>query len=233
MISLPALLTAFSTFFAPAAATAPAAKPAPAAATTSAAKADVKALVAKVQQFYDSTKDLKAHFDQQVESSIGSVKKASGDVLLKKGGKMRWDYTKPEKKLMVADGTTLWVFEPEEQQAFKQDLRGSTMPLSVAVLTGEAKLASEFDITAADAAAATVADGEAAIQLAPKNPTGAYHHLVFVVDTTSGQVKQTIIVDHQGGKNRMTFSSYELNKGVDDGKFKFSPPSGTKVIQPK
>ncbi len=225
MVSIGALLTVFSTFLAPAAAAAPVA------AAGKPDAAQVKALVGKVQHFYDSTKDLKAHFDQQIESSIGSVKKASGDVWLKKGGKMRWDYSKPEKKLMVADGQTLWVYEPEDQQAFKQDLRGSTMPLSVSVLIGEAKLAAEFDITATELAG--IADGEAALQLAPKAPTTAYHHLVFVVDAATGQVKQTIIFDHQGGKNRMSFSAFELNKGVDDHRFKFSPPSGTKIISPK
>lgn len=227
MLSLGSLLTIFSTFLAPAAAVAP---PPPAVAAKLDA-AQTKALVAKVQQFYDSTKDLRAHFDQQIESSIGAVKKASGDMLLKKGGKMRWDYTKPEKKLMVADGTTLWVHEPEDQQAFKQELRGSTMPLSVAVLIGEAKLAAEFDIVPAEKI--TVADGEAALQLSPKAPSSAYHHLVFVVDASTGQVKQTIIFDHQGGKNRMTFSAFELNKGIEDARFKFSPPAGTKIIQPK
>lgn len=192
--------------------------------------AQVKDLVSKIQRFYDTTKDLHAKFEQQIESSIGSTKRASGDVWLKKGGKMRWDYAKPEKKLMVADGTTLWVHEPEDSQAFKQDLRGSTMPLSVSVLIGEGKLDKEFDIVGSDV---PVAAGEAALQLTPRQPTGAFRYLVFVVDAASGQVKQTIIVDQQGGKNRMTFSAVETNKGVEDSKFRFSPPSGTKIIQPK
>lgn len=227
MLSFGSLLLLASSFAAPAVATAP-------------DVVQVKALVARVQQFYDSTRDLHAHFDQQIESSMGSVKRASGDVWLKKGGKMRWDYQKPEKKLMVADGQMLWVYEPEDQQAFKQDMRGSTMPLSVAVLVGEAKLAAEFDISAGDVGPigtpgpiGPLAEGESALQLVPKAPTVAYHHLVFVVASGTGQVKQTIIFDHQGGKNRMSFSGFELNTGLQDGRFKFSPPVGTKIISPK
>ena len=40
---------------------------------------------------------------------------------LKKPGRMRWDYEKPEKKLMVSDGSTLWVYEPEDEQAATQN----------------------------------------------------------------------------------------------------------------
>ena len=42
--------------------------------------ASADALVSKIQKFYDSTKDLHAKFDQQLESGIGGKKKASGDV---------------------------------------------------------------------------------------------------------------------------------------------------------
>src|SRR6185295_7605578 len=104
-------------------------------------------LVAAVQRYYDGAKDLHARFDQQLTTSMGTKKKASGELWLKKPGRMRWDYQKPEKKLMVADGTTLWVYEPEDEQAFKQDLRSSTLPLSVSFLVGQGKLADEFDVT--------------------------------------------------------------------------------------
>src|SRR4051794_35442159 len=87
---------------------------------------DPQVLLAKVQKFYDATRDLHAHFEQTLTSAIGSPKKASGEVWLKKPGRMRWDYSKPEKKLMVADGQILWVYEPEDAQAFKQDLRSSS-----------------------------------------------------------------------------------------------------------
>jgi outer membrane lipoprotein carrier protein len=198
------------------------------AAPTPAAGPNAKAMLEKIQKYYDATKDLHAKFEQTLESGMGGkAKKASGDVWLKKPGKMRWDYAKPEKKLMVADGTTLWVYEEEDQQAIKQDMRSSTLPTQVSFLVGEGKLTNDFDATMEKSEADAVT-----LKLVPKVGTTAYRYLNFVVDPKSGMVKQTIIFDQQGGKNTLTFTDVEQNKGVVDGKFTFSPPAGTRIIAP-
>jgi outer membrane lipoprotein carrier protein len=189
-------------------------------------------IVTRMQKYYDATRDLHAHFEQQLESPIGGKKKASGEVWLKKPGKMRWDYVKPEKKLMVSDGKTLWVYEPEDEQAFKQDMSASTLPAQVSFLVGESKLDKEFDISIADAQAGVGGPGDVVLKLVPKTPTVAYHHLLFVVDEKSGQVKETIIYDQSQGQNRLIFTGLEQNKNSDDSRFRFSPPAGTKVLSP-
>ena len=187
-------------------------------------------VVARVQKYYDSTKDLRAKFEQQLESPSRAPSKASGDVWLKKPGKMRWDYATPEKKLMVSDGATLWVYQPEDEQAYKQDLRGTALPAQVSFLLGEGKLDKEFD------ASLTKVDGlapdEVALKMVPKTGTTAYRYLVFVVDDKTGQVRRTIIYGQDGSTNRLSFLEVQQNKGVDDGKFRFSPPSGTHILKP-
>jgi outer membrane lipoprotein carrier protein len=187
-------------------------------------------VVARVQKYYDATKDLRAKFEQQLESASRAPSKASGEVLLKKPGKMRWDYAKPDKKLMVSDGATLWVYEPDDEQAYKQDLKGSALPAQVSFLLGEGKLDKEFD------ASFTKVDGlgadELALKMVPKVGTTAYRYIVFVVDAKLGQVKQTIIYGQDGSTNKLSFADVQQNKGVDDGKFKFSPPAGTHILKP-
>jgi len=191
-----------------------------------------KEVVAKVQKFYDATKDLHAKFEQTLASVMGgSAKKASGDVWLKRPGKMRWDYTKPEKKEMVADGSHLWVYEEEDAQVFKQCMNSSTLPAQVSFLLGSGKLADEFDASVVhpkDAGAA----GDVVLKMVPKTASGAYRYLYFVTDGKSGAVKETVIFDQQGGSNKLSFSGVEQNKGVADGKFSFTPPAGVKVITP-
>jgi len=196
-------------------------------------KPDAAQLVAKVQRFYDGTRDLRAHFDQTLTSAVGLPKKASGEVWLKKPGRMRWDYLKPEKKLMVADGQTLWVYEPEDAQAFKQDLKSSSLPASVSFLVGQGKLTAEFDVTLADPAPAGLAqEGQVVLKLVPKTATTAYRYLLFAVDPATGQVHATQIYDQQGGVNQLSFSALQANQGVEDGKFRFSPPAGTRILKP-
>jgi outer membrane lipoprotein carrier protein len=187
-------------------------------------------VVARVQKYYDATRDLKSKFDQQLTSVGRGPQKASGEVWLKKPGKMRWDYETPEKKVMVSDGTTLWVYVPEDEQAYKQTLSGNALPAQVSFLIGQGKLDKEFD------ASLTKVDGlgpdEIALKMVPKVGTAAYRYLVFVVDTKTGQVRRTIIYDQQGGTNTLRFSDVQQNKGIDDAKFRFSPPKGTHILTP-
>ena len=49
---------------------------------------------------------------------------SSGEVTFKKPGRMRWDYEKPDKSSYITDGGVLWLYEPDDKQAFKQDLEG-------------------------------------------------------------------------------------------------------------
>jgi outer membrane lipoprotein carrier protein len=205
------------------------------------AKPTAAEAVARMQKFYEATTDLHARFDQELQGALGGVKKAAGDVWLKKPGRMRWEYTRPEKKLMVADGTTLWVYEAEDQQAFRQGLKTSSLPSSVTFLFGTGKLTDEFIVTeerppatpgATPGPGAAIDASDLVLKLEPKKATTQYHHLYFVVDPATFGVKETLVYDQQGGWNRIRFSSVETNKGTANSRFDFTPPEGTRIIKP-
>jgi outer membrane lipoprotein carrier protein len=196
------------------------------------ARAPIVEVVAKIQKFYEATSSLKARFNQSLSGPMGQ-RKASGQVILKKPGKMRWDYEKPEKKLFVADGTTLWMYEPEDEQAFRQPLSSSQLPAQVSFLFGRGKLTDEFEITYFDEKRLGE-PGDLVLKLVPKKPTAQYRHLLFVVNPRTYVVKETMLFDQQGGTNDLQFSAIEQNpkSGVDDSRFSFTPPAGTKIINP-
>src|SRR5262249_21907674 len=150
------------------------------------------------------TKDLHAQFEQTLESGIGRTTHASGEVWLKRPGKMRWDYAKPEKKEMVADGSRLWVYEAEDAQVFKQCMSSSTLPAQVSFLLGSGKLADEFEASVAKPKDVG-GPNDVVLKMVPKVASSAYRYLYFVVDPKSGQVTQTVIFDQQGGSNKLAF----------------------------
>jgi outer membrane lipoprotein carrier protein len=245
----------------PAAAATPAAKPAaatppqapagkPAAATGAAAGASGPAtpaapataaadrpalprVVDNIQKVYERTANLKARFAQTLQSAMGK-RQASGILRLKKPGKMRWDYEKPEKKLFVTDGAMLWMYEPEDEQAFRQPLNSSQLPAQVSFLFGKGRLSDEFDITYLDGQKLGQ-PGDLVLKLVPKKATAQYKHLVFVVDPASFMVKETVLYDQQGGTNHIVFSAIETNlkADIDDSRFTFTPPPNTKIINPR
>ena len=66
---------------------------------------------------YGRMTDLKAEFSQSsFNKSLNQTIPAQGVVSLKRGGKLRWEYSEPTKQEIVSDGKTLWVYTPTLNQ---------------------------------------------------------------------------------------------------------------------
>lgn len=203
-------------------------------AAAEAARPAPREIIEKMQNVYERTQDFRAEFRQTLTYRVyGRKQTFDGIVQLKKPGKMRWDYTRPDKKLFVSDGKVLWVYEPEDNQAFRQTLGDSALPTAVTFLLGQGKLDKEFDVSRVTEGAAEYGDAaDYVLKLVPKLPNAQYKHLILDVDPKTFQVKQTFIFDTQGNVNQVSFFKPELNTRVKDALFQFTPPAGTKVVTP-
>ena len=91
---------------------------------------DALAMLGKVQRFYNNAQTFQARFHQRYHYRIyRRVKHSVGRVFFKKPGMMRWDYETPTQRLFISDGDTLWVYEPEDAQAFRRSLRNAQLPV--------------------------------------------------------------------------------------------------------
>ena len=195
------------------------------AAAHAASAADV---VRKVQARFDATKDFTAAVDQElVAASAGKTWHAKGTVAFKRPGKMRWDLTDGTPQVIVADGTTLWFYQPDEKQVLKAPFRAafrSSTPISF--LTGVGRLSDDFDVTL---------DGESdgAIQLAlrPRQAEGELGRLRLTVDARSYDIVGAEILDPVGNVTRLRFSALRRNTGLDDARFRFEVPPDVDVIE--
>ena len=191
---------------------------------------ELKTVIERVQKKYDAATDFRARFGQTLTNvAFGRKTSLGGEVLFKKPGRMRWNYTTPEPKSYVADGTTLWLYEPEDKQAFKQDLKSSQLPAALAFLTGQGNLMAQFDVTMAGQ---TPYGGPSdyVLSLVPKEPQAQVKSMLFVVDPTTFNVRESVITDGQGNVNDMLFSDIRVNSGIPDATFRFAPPAGVRII---
>ena len=201
--------------------------PAPAAAG---AKTDVKVVVAEVQKRYDAAADFRARFTQTLTSqALGRKTSSAGEVMFKKPGRMRWDYEKPDKSSYVTDGGVLWLYEPDDKQAFKQKLETSQLPAALSFLTGKGKLTTEFEVSFAEKTPYG-APGDYVLALLPRSAQPQVKTILFVVDPRTFDVRESVITDAQGNINDLTFADIRVNTKVPDALFKWTPPAGVRVI---
>lgn len=205
--------------------------PPPSATSAPGALMPLPQIVQQIQQRYDGAADFRARFTQTYTSSAtGRERSSTGEVLVKKPGRMRWNYEQPEPQIYLASGSTFWVYEPDAKQAFKQDLRSSQLPAALSFLTGKGKLSDDFEITVAKELPYG-APGDYKLALKPKQPQTTYKAIYFVVDAKSFLVRQSVLLYVQGDVNAFTFTDMQLNTKISDNVFKWAPPPGTKVIE--
>jgi outer membrane lipoprotein carrier protein len=194
------------------------------------ARLPLGAVVERIQKRYDTASDFRAHFSQTLTNPTFNRKStSSGEVLLKRPGRMRWNYQKPDPKMYLADGDLLWLYEPEDKQAFKQELKSSQLPSALAFLTGKGKLSEEFDMSFAQRSPYGT-PRDYVLALRPKQAQPQVKEITFVVDPDTFHVMETVIVDGQGNVNDLTFSDIKVGSGLPDSTFHWTPPPGVRVI---
>jgi outer membrane lipoprotein carrier protein len=194
-------------------------------------QADAVVAVAQVQKYYDQTRDFKAKFSQVYSKAYHGAEPARyGYLWVKKPGLMRWNYDSPRKKELVCDGAKIWIYDPGYKQVFWSHLKDSAVPSAVSFLWGKGNLTGDFWVKILTTSK-YLKPSTKVIMLQPKQPTGSFKHVLFVVDVRTNMVVETLVYDHLGNKNHYVFSLPQANTSPQDSLFKFTPPAGVRIIE--
>ena len=193
---------------------------------------DAAQLAAALQNKYDGIRDFSADF---VHSYQGGVLRKQiterGRLLIKKPGKMRWEYTAPDQKLFVSDGVKMYSYLPQEKQVVVASVPAEDQATTPTLfLAGKGNLTRDFTASAADLPPGMPA-GTRALKLVPKNPQQDYDWLILIIDPRSLEIRGLVTVDAQGGKSTFSFNNLKENVGVADKEFAFKIPPGVDVVQ--
>src|SRR5881397_1297222 len=85
--------------------------------TLAAADSTAPELAQALQKKSDTVKDFSADFTHTYEGGV--LKKQiteRGRLIIKKPGRMRWQYTTPEEKLFISDGVKMYSYIPQDKQ---------------------------------------------------------------------------------------------------------------------
>jgi chaperone LolA len=171
------------------------------------------------------TKTLTADFTETVENANAvTVKKSSGQVAIAKPGHFRWDYEKPYKQVIVADGQHLWLYDPGLEQVTKRSQPHALASGPAALLAGTASAEKSFTISAAGKK-----DGLKWLKLVPKNAESSFKALRIGLDS-SGGIKALQLDSKLDQTTRIEFSHVLRNIKIDPSRFKFTPPNDADVV---
>src|SRR5262245_53411329 len=139
-----------------------------------------------LQRKYDSVKDWSADFSHAYRGGVLRKQIVErGRLLVKKPGKMRWQYTTTEEKLFVTDGVKMYSYIPQDKQVIVRSVPSTDEATTPAMfLAGKGNLVRDFSsslVQAPDGAP----PGTTALKLIPKSAQREYDWLIVEVDERS------------------------------------------------
>jgi len=194
-----------------------------------AAQTDAHSLATEVDQHYNRVRSLEAQFTETYKSA-GVSRTESGTLLLKKPGRMRWDYDQPHPKLFLSDGTTAWFYVPGEQQARRTPVKQlDDLRSPLRYLLGKTKLEKEMEGLSVASDVQPLTRGDVVLRGVPKGMRDRVAQTLLEV-TPDGLITRITVEEPDGSVTEFRFLQQKENVEIPEQKFHFAPPAGVEVV---
>ncbi len=179
---------------------------------------------ARLDAFATGLHSLTGHFTQSLVDINGKVgKNSSGTLAMQSPRQFRWDTLTPYKQVIVADGSRVWMYDPELEQVTVRIQSSEEAHSPLTVLTDVKQLDKNFKV-----AERGERDGLVWLRLTStaKDPQFDYADLGF---DANGLARMTFR-DQLGSTTDIRFSDWQRNAPIPPDTFNFVPPKGADVI---
>jgi len=191
----------------------------------------IEDVVRELESAYGRLTDLKAEFAQTSSlKSLNSTISAKGTVYLKKGGKLRWEYVEPQKQEIVSDGKTFWAYTPSLNQVNTGPAPEALAGPAGSFLAGLGRVREHFAVRFLNPAQPVDGEGNAVLDLRPKQTLPTMSRLILSLDPKSWQVRRAVIHDEFENTVTMQFTKMVINSGLPDRLFTFVTPPGVATV---
>ena len=181
-------------------------------------------------------KSLSANFEQTTKASVATKapqKKGltgqhmnqtfKGVMKVARPGKFFWETTSPSKQTIVTTGKTVWIYDPDLQQAVRQSLDDQVANTPALLLSGNtSQIMNAYRVTQPD-------KGKTYYTLYPKDRDGAFQSLTISFGVNKAP-SLMILEDSLGQTTQVRFNNVKVNPTIPASTFNFTPPKGTDII---
>jgi len=188
------------------------------------AAADQGQAAERLNELLSKARTITADFSQMTLSANGAnMQETSGTLEVKRPGMFRWHTNPPLEQVLVSDGQTIWLYDPDLEQVTiqKMDQRMSHTP--ALLLSGDVSTLEENFVITMDQGGSVVN-----FQLAPRDNESMFDNLRL--SFRDGALNDMQMSDPIGQRTNILFSNVKLNPEIPTNRFTFEIPPGVDVI---
>ncbi len=166
-----------------------------------------------------------AHFQQTLYSADDyPIQKSDGKMEVARPGKLRWISNAPMEQWVVADGETLWVYDPDLEQVtikpFLEDIHDTPAMLFIG---GLERIADDYAVVEQRN------DDDRTYILTPRAEHSLYSKVAL---SFHGNLPSAIVLwDRMGQRTNVALTGVESNGAIDPRRFEFVVPEGTDIFR--
>jgi outer membrane lipoprotein carrier protein len=169
------------------------------------AEASSDAVINKVQSRYNSAQTLSVQFSETYSVLGHERQPETGTLVLRKQGKMRWDYAHPEGKVFVSDGKEVFLYTARDNRVEKVPIK-------------------EFG-----GFALRSAGSDEWLEALAKNDRVPYKNVRMLI-APDGEIRSLTVVSRDESTLSFSFTNEKINPPVDNRLFHFTIPPGAEVV---
>ncbi len=125
--------------------------------------------------------------------------------------------------MLIGDGTFLWVYDKDLEQATKVLLKDALGSSPAALLYGSKDIESYFGLEGLE----PISDSER-VKVIPYEESGLFERIEIAL--SEGVLRKMTLYDHFGQKTIIKFDGFVVPANVDANEFEFVPPEGVDIV---
>ena len=191
-----------------------------------AADTGLDTLIRSIEQRYNRAQTLSIDFTETYSVAGRNHRPESGNLVLRKPGRMRWTYSEPAGKLFVSDGHNAYLYTATDNRVERSTLKASEdLHAPMAFLLGKLDLKKEFRaFETKPAGPDTSLVGEARTDRLP-------YETVQMLIGPDFAIHELTVHGRDGSILGFVFKNEVLNPEVPDKSFRFTAPPGADVVE--
>ena len=187
--------------------------------------AAASAALERMSEFFDNQNTYFAEFNQVIlDEGLHLVEESAGLMWLSRPKRFRWEYFEPFEQTVVSDGSNIWVYDNELEQASVRHLSEVLDQSAAEILSGSGDIEENYTVEDLGMQGAL-----AWVSIFPLNPESSqFESMRLGFDDVTLRTME--ILDTLGDTTRIQMHDVVLGSDFQDKVFEFSLPEGVDLI---